>query len=182
MRQLYSLLVDVSTKLGYTPDMSTKSETLLAAWSSFFVSHALSIQKLEKELSGRAPLSLHEYDVLLTIDRSPDKRLRYSDLASISLFTKSGITRILKRLETRGFIDRQKCESDGRGAFAKLNKLGGKALKDTWAVYSAEVLKIFEPALTQPEGKTLEHLLGKVIDELVGPSLIHIGSKKPGLL
>ncbi|MCB0335022.1 MAG: hypothetical protein KDD62_01910, partial [Bdellovibrionales bacterium] len=77
--------------------MSLKSESLLAAWGSFFVAHALSIQKIEQALSERAPLSLHEYDVLLTIDRSPEKKLRYSELASASIFTKSGITRILKR-------------------------------------------------------------------------------------
>jgi DNA-binding MarR family transcriptional regulator len=158
--------------------MYSKSEALLSAWGAFFVAHALSIQKIEKALSDSAPLSLHEYDVLLTIERTPDKRIRYSDLASVSIFTKSGITRILKRLESRGLIDRLKCKSDGRGAFAQLNKRGEKALKDTWAIYSEEILKILSPALTHSEAKDIEKIMGKLIDEVRAGSLVRIGSKK----
>lgn len=143
------------------------------------MAHALSIQKIEKALSDSAPLSLHEYDVLLTIERTPDKRIRYSELASASVFTKSGITRILKRLEERGFIDRLKCETDGRGAFARLNTKGEKALRDTWAHYSKEVLAILDPALTQAEAGQIEKAMGKIIDEIKGESLIRIGSKRP---
>lgn len=159
--------------------MSVKSDTLLSAWGAFFVAHALSIQKIEKTLAAIAPLSLHEYDILLTLDRSTDRKLRYSELVSASVFTKSGITRILKRLESRGFIDRIKCESDGRGAFACLNKSGTKALQDTWSVYSKEILAILAPALTQADAARLETMMGKVIDEVKGVSLIQIGSKKP---
>jgi DNA-binding MarR family transcriptional regulator len=157
--------------------MRVKSDTLLSAWGAFFVAHALSIQKIERELSDNAPLSLYEYDVLLTIERTPEKKIRYSDLATKSIFTKSGITRIMKRLESRGFIEREKCESDARGAFARLNKDGAKALKDTWAIYSKEILKIMEPALTQSDGIALETIMGKIIDELSGPAVIKIGRK-----
>lgn len=159
--------------------MTVKSDTLLSAWGFFFVAHALAIQKIEKELSSNAPLSLHEYDVLLTLDRSPEKKLRYSELTDRSIFTKSGITRIMKRLSDRGFIDRQKCGSDGRGVFAALTAKGGKALKETWAIYSKEVLTILDPALTQSEGRELEIILGKIITELNSCSLVHIGPKDP---
>lgn len=157
--------------------MTVKSETLLSAWGAFFVAHALSIQKIERALAVSAPLSLHEYDVLLMLDRSPQKRLRYSEVATQSIFTKSGITRIMKRLETRGFIDRERCESDGRGVFARLTAPGARALKDTWSAYSREILKIFDPALTHAEASALEVMLGKVIDQVSGPALVHIGSR-----
>lgn len=157
--------------------MTVKSNTLLTAWATFFEAHAHSINQIEKSLSVSAPLSLHEYDVLLTLDRAPEKKLRFSDLTTKSIFTKSGITRIMKRLVDRGFIDRHKCESDGRGVFAELNKKGAKALKDTWAIYSKEILKIFEPALTQAEGKQLEMLLGKILDQVNEQTLVSIGAK-----
>ncbi len=160
--------------------MSPKSEDLLAAWGSFFVAHALSIQKIEKALSASAPLSLHEYDVLLTIERSPEQKIRYSALASASIFTKSGITRILKRLESRGFIDRIVCESDRRGAFAQLNAEGARAIKNTWEIYSEEILAILGPALTQTEAKDFEKTLGKIINEVRGTSLVQIGAKTSG--
>lgn len=158
--------------------MSLKSDTLLSAWGAFFVAHALSIQKIERELSTKAPLSLHEYDVLLAIDRTHEKKLRYSDLVSASIFTKSGITRILKRLENRGYIDRLKCESDGRGALAQLNKKGASALRDTWELYSREILNVLDPALTHSEAKELENVMEKIIEVVRGGSLVQIGSKK----
>ncbi len=157
--------------------MSMKSDTLLSAWGAFFVAHALSIQKIEKALAGNAPLSLSEYDLLLTIERSPEKRLRYTDLSSESVYTKSGVTRVMKRLESRGFIDREKCESDGRGAFARLNKKGARALQETWTLYSEEILKIFDPAMTQSEARELERLSAKIIDQVHAAPLIRIGSK-----
>lgn len=175
--QLYLNVVDTSTTFSYNAGMSLKSDTLLSAWASFFVAHALSVNQIEKELSARAPLSLHEYDVLLTIDRAPERKIRYSELAAVSIFTKSGITRILKRLEDRGLIDRLKCANDGRGAYAQLNKSGAVALKNTWKIYSEEILKIFEPALTGVEAGQLDQIMSKVIDEIREVPLVQIGKK-----
>lgn len=169
----------MSTISGYASSMSTKSEDILRAWGAFFVAHALSVQRIERALSAETPLSLHEYDLLLTIDRSLEKRIRYSALASASLYTKSGITRILKRLESRGYIEREKCESDARGAYASLTSKGKDAMKKTWSVYSREILGIFDPALTQADARLLERLMGRVIDELEEYSLVQIGAKKP---
>ena len=76
-----------------------------------------------------------------------------------------------------GLIDRQQYKRDGRVVFAQLNKEGGKALKDTWAIYSKEILKIFEPALTQSEGLQIEALLGKIIEQVKSAPLIKIGGK-----
>lgn len=129
------------------------------------MAHALSIQRIEKALDGKAPLSLHEYDVLLTIERQSKKRIRLSELASQSIFTKSGITRIFKRLETRGFVDRVKCQSDGRGVYACLNQAGAKALADTWALYRGEIIALLDPALNITEAKEFERSLSKIIDE-----------------
>lgn len=156
--------------------MSVKSNTLLSAWGAFFVAHALSTQRIEKTLSEKAPLSMAEYDALLTIERAPEKRMRYSEIASASVYTKSGITRILKRLEERGCIERLKCPSDGRGAFAALTPVGASALKDTWKIYSEEILAIFEPALTQSQAKELESIMSSLIDEVRGVSLVQLGS------
>ena len=155
--------------------MATKSEHLLSAWSAFFVAHALAVQKIESELSRHAPLSMHEYDTLLTISRSPEQRLRYSELTAKSVYTKSGITRITKRLETRNYIARVRCERDKRGAYAELTHEGKCALKDTWEHYSRAILEIFDPALTSDDAKTLTQTMEKLLDQLEQKPLIQIG-------
>ncbi len=156
--------------------MSLKSDTLQSAWGAFFVAHALATNKIEKVLSEVAPLSMAEYDVMLTIERSAERRIRYSELASSTVYTRSGITRIVKRLEERGLIDRQKCESDKRGAFAVLNDSGAAALRDTWKIYSEEILKVLDPALSKEDATQLEAMMVRIIEQVSSAPLIQIGS------
>jgi hypothetical protein len=56
---------------------------------------------------------------------------------------------------------------------------GGKALKDTWSIYSKEILKILDPVLTQSDASQLETSMGNVIDVVSGSSLVHIGPNTP---
>ena len=156
--------------------MSLKTKDLLYAWSTFFEAHAYSVQRVEEQISEEATLSLHEYDLLLTLKRAPQMRLRFSELTSESVFTKSGITRIAKRMEQREFIERVACKEDRRGAYAVLTKAGDTALEQTWKLYSRAVLDIFEPALSQAEAQELSRLLEKVIEQLRPPKLVGISS------
>jgi DNA-binding MarR family transcriptional regulator len=169
----------MSTISVYILYMTLKSKDLLSAWSSFFVAHAFSIQRVEEQLrEGSAPLSIHEYDTLLTVSRAPEMRIRYSGLSAASVYTKSGVTRVTKRMEEKGYIERQRCEVDKRGAYAVLTQEGKKALKDTWQLFSKAILEFFEPALTQTEAKELTRLMEKVILELKPDPLVSIGSGK----
>ncbi len=146
--------------------MSTKKEDLLDAWSTFFVSHALSVRKIEKRIAGVSPLSLSEYDVLLTLSRTPGQRLRLAQLAEESMFTRSGISRVVKRLEQKSYLTRLPCQEDNRGAFAQLSAQGRKALQEAWKLYSREVLEIFSPAFTQAEARELKRLLEKIVQQV----------------
>lgn len=159
--------------------MSSKSQDVLAAWGAFFVAHAFAIQRVQDALSGKAPLTLFEYDTLLTISRAEGGRIRYSELASASVFTKSGITRLARRLEERGFLERSRCESDKRGAFIAITKQGHQALAGSWKLYSKAILDIFDPALTQSEAMELQRLMTKIIDRLDPAPLVKIGAREP---
>jgi DNA-binding MarR family transcriptional regulator len=157
--------------------MKTKTDNILQAWSAFFEAHAFSIENLEEKLAAsKAPLSIREYDTLLTISKTLDRRIRYSELANASVYTKSGVTRVTKRMEQNGYLERQKCKSDGRGAYAALTKKGEKALSDTWMVYSKAVIAIFEPTFTQREAQELSRLMEKVIAHLRPETLVTIKS------
>jgi len=146
--------------------VSTKKEDLLDAWAAFFVSHALAVRKIEKQLAGVSPLSLHEYDVLLTLSRAPEQKLRLAQLAEESIFTRSGISRVVKRLEQKAYLTRLQCQEDNRGAFAQLKTPGKKALQAAWKLYSKEVLEIFSPAFTQAEARELKGLLEKIVQQV----------------
>ena len=158
--------------------MSSKTEEILEAWGAFFVAHALAIRQIEESLSKKTLLSLDEYDVLLGISRAEGGKIRYSALASATVFTRSGITRVVRRLEDRGLIERLECPEDRRGAFATLTQKGRKTMQETWKQYSKEILAVFDPCFDLADAKHFKTLLEKVIGNLRCAPLVQIGKKK----
>ena len=69
-------------------------------------------------------LSMIEFEVLIRLARSPDHRLRMTELAGQVALTTSGITRVVDRLERDQLVRRQACPSDRRGSWAVLTRTG----------------------------------------------------------
>ena len=87
----------------------------LAAWRGLLRSHAALVRDLDAELHARHDLSLHEYEVLLTLADAPDGRMRMSELATAVVLSQSGLTRLVDRLVRDGSVARVRCEGDRRG-------------------------------------------------------------------
>src|SRR5919199_5457200 len=71
---------------------------------------------------------LSSYEVLITLGAAPDQRLRMSELADSVLLSRSGMTRLVDRLERDGLLRRDQCADDGRGWFAVLSERGAELL------------------------------------------------------
>jgi MarR family transcriptional regulator, 2-MHQ and catechol-resistance regulon repressor len=69
-------------------------------------------------------LSLVEFEVLVRLARSPDYRLRMTELSGQVSLTTSGITRVVDRLEREGLVRRHACQHDRRGLWAVLTDAG----------------------------------------------------------
>lgn len=96
----------------------------LAAWRSFLRAHAHLSRRLEAELVARERLSLAAYDVLVQLAEAPQRRLRMADLADALLLSRSGVTRLVDRLERIGLVSRCRADEDGRGIHAELTQAG----------------------------------------------------------
>jgi DNA-binding MarR family transcriptional regulator len=77
----------------------------------------------------------------------------------------------------KGYIKLEQCEEDKRGSYAVLLPKGITALKESWNSYSGAIVETLEPCLNVEEAKTLERLLGKIIDELRENKLVQISLK-----
>lgn len=160
--------------------MQSKNEILLSTWASLIVSHGLANKRVTEKIDGKAPLTLDEYDLLLVLSRQPQSRLRLSDLANASLYTRSGITRVKARMLSRGLLIEARCEQDKRGTFAVLTKSGSRALEETWKHYRVAILETLNTCLTHHEGRQLAMLLEKMVEQLSDDSLVQIrNSAKP---
>jgi MarR family 2-MHQ and catechol resistance regulon transcriptional repressor len=75
-------------------------------------------------------LSSVEFEVLLRLARSPQKRLRMTDLAGQTSLSTSGVTRVVDRMDREGLIRREACPSDRRSSYAVITEAGIKRLED----------------------------------------------------
>jgi DNA-binding MarR family transcriptional regulator len=104
-------------------------EDELAAWRGLFRAHAHLTRTLDTDLVSAHGLPLTSYEVLLYLADSPDGRLRMSELADSVLLSRSGLTRLVDRLERQQLLRRESCSSDRRGSYATITQRG-RALFD----------------------------------------------------
>lgn len=80
------------------------------------------------EVHATNGLSGNDFDALIRLARSPERRLRMTDLATQTSLTTSGVTRVVDRLERKGLLCRAACPGDRRGSFAVLTDAGNERL------------------------------------------------------
>jgi DNA-binding MarR family transcriptional regulator len=140
------------------------SRTELDVWRSFLRAHAHLTRVLENELLAAQRLSLASYDVLVQLAEAPGRRLRMTELADAVLLSRSGVTRLVDRLEKGGLVARGRVDSDGRGVVAVLTQSGYERLKAATGTHLSGVARHFAEPLTVADlaafGRTCERLAG----------------------
>ncbi len=101
----------------------------LAAWRGFLRVHTALFKQLDAELEAVHGLPLSSYDVLISLRAAPDHKLRMADLADRAVLSRSGMTRLVDRLERQGLLKRHSCSDDARGCFAVLTADGQALLE-----------------------------------------------------
>jgi DNA-binding MarR family transcriptional regulator len=130
----------------------------LAAWRGFLRVHAALVRQLDAELEREHALPLTSYEVLLFLEAAPERRLRMSELAASLLLSQSGATRLVDRLERRGLVRRERCETDGRGFYAALTDAGSARLREARPTHLAGVRRLFLDRLSGSERDELATL------------------------
>ncbi|HWC81967.1 MAG TPA: MarR family transcriptional regulator [Pseudonocardiaceae bacterium] len=134
----------------------------LHVWRSFLRAHAKVIRALEAELLAAQRLSLASYDVLVQLAEAPGRRLRMTELADAVLLSRSGVTRLVDRLERDGLVQRGPVDSDGRGVVAVLTEAGLDRLRAATGVHLSGVVRHFvevlDPEELDPLGRACERL------------------------
>jgi DNA-binding MarR family transcriptional regulator len=138
------------------------SRTELDVWRSFLRAHAHLVRVLETELLAGQRLSLASYDVLVQLSEAPGRRLRMTELADAVLLSRSGVTRLVDRLERGGLVARARVDSDGRGVEAVLTQLGFDRLRAATGTHLSGVARHFAGSLDTAElaafGRTCKRL------------------------
>ncbi|HLJ34172.1 MAG TPA: MarR family transcriptional regulator [Ktedonobacteraceae bacterium] len=135
----------------------------LAAWRAFLNTHAVVIERIEREMAEAKQLPLSSYDVLLTLLEAPQHQLRMHEIADAVVLSRSGLTRLIDRLEAQGLLVRERSSSDRRGAYAVLTPKGVEALRQAWPVYAKGIEQHFTSLLNDTEVRILTEALERVL-------------------
>lgn len=134
----------------------------VGVWRSFLRAHAVVLRELERELDRDADLPLPWYDVLLTLAEAPERRLRMAELADRVLLSRSGLTRLVDRIEKAGFVRRERSTDDARGTYTVLLPLGLRRLRAAVPVHLAGIQRHWLSRFDDDELRTLGELLARL--------------------
>jgi DNA-binding MarR family transcriptional regulator len=137
-------------------------ETHLEAWRSYYSSFWRVFAAIEADLAAAGLPSLSWYDALYELYLAPDRHLRMSELARSALLSRSGLTRLVDKLEKEDLIRRKACPSDGRVQHAELTDKGVETLRKIWPVYRTGIAKYFAAHVSEAEARQLTAILGRI--------------------
>lgn len=94
---------------------------------------------VDADMVGDGALPLSEYTPLMFLSEAPHGRMRMSELAAACNLSLSGMTRVVKRLERQGLVQRAQCQEDLRGWNAVLTDDGLARLQQAWPAHLASI-------------------------------------------
>jgi DNA-binding MarR family transcriptional regulator len=119
------------------------NEAELATWRAFLNAHAILIQRIEQDLKAQGLPPLTWYDVLWPLQRAEGKRLRINELAQEVVLSRTGLVRLVDRVEAAGLLRREPVPEDGRGSYAVITPEGVATLRRMWPVYRRHIQQDF---------------------------------------
>ena len=135
----------------------------LAAWHNLLQVSTRVIRELDRRLDLEHRISAREFDVLINLDGAPDHGLRMTELANAVLLSSGGLTRLVGRLEERGFVQRDQDSADARAFHAKLTDAGRVQLAEARVTHDAVIHELFGAHLSAAEVGTMTRALGRVL-------------------
>jgi DNA-binding MarR family transcriptional regulator len=134
----------------------------LEAWRSYLQTHASIVRVLDADLVAQHSMTTRDYEVLLYLAQSEERKLPMSALAESTMLTRSGITRLVDGLVHAGLIERVACSSDARVSYAQLTDAGHEKLRSAGCTHVASIRRLFLEHFTEQETQLLADLLSRL--------------------
>jgi DNA-binding MarR family transcriptional regulator len=139
-----------------------RSELVQRAWRGLLREHACLAKRLDSELERAHRLPMSSYEVLDHLEDASGWRMRMCDLAEQAQLSRSGLTRLVDRLEREGLLERCSCEQDARGSYACLTRAGRERLEEARGTHLAVMQEHFLSRFSEHELHVLADMWGRV--------------------
>ena len=137
------------------------------AWRTFLDVNRMLMHQLERDLQPFG-LTMNDYEILVNLSESADRRLRMSDLATATLQSKSRLSHQITRMENAGLVRRENCESDRRGLYAVLTEHGMETMQKVAPHHVASVRRHFIDLVPAESLTELDKALKPIAEHLRG--------------
>jgi DNA-binding MarR family transcriptional regulator len=136
------------------------------SWRAWLAASLLLQDRLTREMQAQHGLTMADYEILVRLSEVEDRRMRMSDLAEVTLSSRSRLSHQIDRMEKAGLVERQLCADDRRGAFAVLTEQGWATLVAAAPDHVESVRTHLVDVLTPKEFAALGAACQKVADQL----------------
>ncbi|GAB3807442.1 MarR family winged helix-turn-helix transcriptional regulator [Micromonospora zhanjiangensis] len=119
-----------------------------AAWSKVAAFASAVDASLDGWLADSYRVGLTEFRALVFLAQAPDKELRVNDLAQRVGLNQSSATRLVSRLEAKGFARRDLCPDDRRGVYAVITEQGQALVREVRQPYEGRIRALLGEAST----------------------------------
>lgn len=131
------------------------------AWEALFRAQVTLVRRFARD-DVWGGMSMREYDVLHTLSRAPGRALRLRELASSSLLTQPGLSRLVDRLEADGLVRSAPVAGDRRGRDVHLTDAGLRRQREIGRRHARSIDALVGGALGREDLATLERLCNRL--------------------
>jgi DNA-binding MarR family transcriptional regulator len=134
----------------------------LRAWRGLLRAHACLAKRLDAELEAAHRLPMTSYEVLSHLEDQPGGRMRMCELAEQAQLSRSGLTRLVDRLEREALLERCSCDHDARGSYACLTDTGRERVEAARVTHLAVVREHFLSRFSEGELSVLADMWERI--------------------
>lgn len=141
-----------------------RTRQALEAWRSFSACHETVRELLQREVKQQHGVPADWVEVLVRVNDQPGSAIRMHDLAALMLHSKSGMTRLVDRIEAAGLIRRADDPADRRAVLVTLTEEGRGLLEKVLPTLVRVLVERFAAHISPEEARFLGIAMAKVIE------------------
>ena len=148
---------------------SETTDSERALWRAFTLMRRQLDLTLERRLQADAGISTADYEILVSLNESPEKRMRAGQIGDIIGWEKSRVSHQISRMEQRDLVGRQECGDDARGVWVVLTEAGAAAVTNALEDRRNAVREYFFDKLDEGDRASLMTISTRVLDTINPP-------------
>lgn len=149
------------------PDVAWLDRDQQHFWRAFLVGTTLLMDRLDRDLRIHHDLSMPEYEILVRLSESENRRMRMAVLAESVSHSRSRVTHTVTRMEKAGLVERSSCLADGRGVEAALTDIGQGVLEQAAPTHVAGVRALLVDLAGEDDFEVVGRVFDAVTDKLI---------------